>query len=393
MSSTTHSRSLPRRLRTRLTVLLSALALALYGMLAVAGPARADDHIQITDSADPTPANTPYNYIVTIPDPQFEGGFGDATIDLSGAAATFTGTITSNNASLSCSASGTHASCVPQFDPGTSPITITAQVLPTAEGIVTADAELEGMGPLGSDSTTTTIGPATPSGADLATAVTDAPDPVALGDTFTDTVTVTNHGPGGATSVTTSVAYTGAAATIGSVNASQGSCTPSGSTVNCTLGSLANTASATVEITLTPTATGTVTATATTSATETDPVPGNNDATESTTVNNANGCTLVGTAGDDTITGTNGNDVICALGGNDTVNAGNGDDTVYGGAGNDTLNGQNGNDTLNGGPGDDTLNGGNGNDTINAGTGDDTADGGNGNDTCPGTEHPTSCTA
>ncbi|MCX4666253.1 hypothetical protein OG453_06175 [Streptomyces sp. NBC_01381] len=393
MSSTTHSRSLPRRLRTRLTVLVSALALALYGMLAVAGPAHADDHIQITDSADPVPANIPYDYIVTIPEPLFEGGFGDATIDLSGAAATFTGAVTSNNVSLSCSASGTHASCFPQFNPGNDPITITATVLPTAAGIVTADAELVGMGPLGSASTTTTIGPGGPSGADLSTAVSDTPDPVALGDSFTDTVTVANNGPGAATSVDTSVTYTGAAVSVGSVSSSQGTCTPSGSTVNCSLGSLAASGSATVTVTVEPAATGTVTATATSSAVEDDPTPGNNSDSESTTVNNANGCTITGTGGADTINGTVDSDVICALGGNDTVNADNADDTVYGGAGNDTLNGGNGEDTLNGGDGDDTLNGNNGNDTINAGPGDDTADGGNGTDTCPGTEHPTSCTA
>ncbi|WP_327353681.1 calcium-binding protein [Streptomyces sp. NBC_01304] len=386
--------SLPRRLRGRLAVLFSALALALYGMLAVAVPAYADDHIQITDSADPVPANTPYDYIVTVPNPLYQGGFGEITVDLSGAAATFTGVYSADHPSIVCSASGTHATCHATFSPGSAPIHINLTVLPTVEGTVDADTELIGMQPLGSDSTTTTI---TAGGgadeADLATTVTDSPDPVALGGSFTDTVTVTNNGPDNATSVETSVAYTGAASTLGTVSPSQGTCTPSGSTVNCALGSLANGASATVTITVEPSATGTVTATATTTATEDDPTPGNNSDAESTTVNNANGCTITGTSGNDTINGTNGNDVICALGGNDTVNAGNGHDTVYGGAGNDTLNGDNGDDTLHGGDGDDALNGNNGNDTINGGAGDDTADGGNGNDTCPGTEHPTSCTA
>ncbi|MFI0977697.1 hypothetical protein ACH4SP_11835 [Streptomyces sp. NPDC021093] len=393
MTSTTHTGLPHRRLRHRLAVLLSAVALAIGGMFAVAGPAHADDHIQIADSADPVPVNTSYDYIVTIPDPLYQGGFGEVTIDLSGAAATFTGVTSSIPGALSCSGSGTHAECNSAGHPGTAPVTITATVLPTATGIVTANTLLEGMGPLGADSTTTTITDAPPAGADLATTVADSPDPVALGDSFTDTVTVTNNGPGNATSAATSIAYTGAAVTVGNVTSSQGSCTPSGSTVNCTLGSLANGASATVTITADPSATGTVTATATTSATETDPVPGNNVAAESTTVNNAHGCTITGTSGSDTLTGTNGNDVICALSGNDTVNSSNGDDTVYGGNGNDNITTGNGNDHVYGGPGDDTISTGNGNDTIDAGTGTDTVNGGNGTDTCPGTEHPTSCTA
>ncbi|MCX5203185.1 hypothetical protein OG897_17240 [Streptomyces sp. NBC_00237] len=370
--------------------MVSALALALYGMFAVAGPAYADEFIQITDSADPVPVNTPYDYIVTVP--ETEAGVAGVEINLSGAAATFT-SITSNDPNMFCLNFGTQAQCFNDGDPFTN-LTFTATVLPTAEGTVTAHAVLSSQvgGPEGSDTTTTTIDDVA-AGADLATTVADAPDPVALGDTFTDTVTVTNNGPGDATSVATSVSYTGAAVSVGNISASQGTCAPSGSTVNCSFGSLANGASATATITVEPSATGTVTATATSSATEDDPVPGNNDATEPTTVNNANGCTITGTSGNDTINGTTGNDVICALGGNDTVNAGNGNDTVYGGAGNDTLNGNNGDDTLNGGPGDDTLNGNNGHDTLNAGDGDDTADGGNGNDTCPGTEHPTSCTA
>ncbi|MCX5206077.1 hypothetical protein OG897_32265 [Streptomyces sp. NBC_00237] len=376
-----------RSRRTRLTTLFSGLLLALAGMSVVAAPAHADAVVQVTDSADPVPVGTVYQYVITLSAPE---NLVQLTGEVSGADA-FLFSAESSDPDLVCGTGGTTLVCdsAGEISPGT---TLTVNAVAGSVGIVTIDVATTGPGAAGSDSTTTTIGPVGPSGADLATTVSDTPDPVALGDSFTDTVTVTNNGPGDATGVETTVTYTGAA-TVGTVTPSQGSCSTSGPTVTCALGTLANGASATVAITAEPTATGTVTATATTTATETDPVPGNNEATQSTTVNNANGCTITGTSGADTINGTIGDDVICALGGNDTVNADNGHDTVYGGAGNDTLNGQNGNDTLNGGPGDDTLNGGNGNDTINPGDGDDTADGGNGTNTCPGAEHPTNCTA
>ncbi|MFI0976877.1 calcium-binding protein [Streptomyces sp. NPDC021093] len=167
-----------------------------------------------------------------------------------------------------------------------------------------------------------------------------------------------NNGPQAATSTSTAIAFTGAARVIGPVTASQGTCTTSGATVTCALGTLANGASATVDIVLEPQATGTLTATTTTTATQTDPVAGNTNDTENTTVNNGQGCTITGSAAANVINGTNGNDIICASGGSDVVN---GNDTVYGGSGNDVING---NDTIDGGPGTDVAGGGAGNDTC-----------------------------
>ncbi|MCX5203188.1 hypothetical protein OG897_17255 [Streptomyces sp. NBC_00237] len=395
MSTTSPARH--RSWRTRLTALFGGVVLATSGLFALAAPAHADANLQLSESADPVAVNTSYTYTINLPfiGDSFASRF-DIVADLSGAAATFTDWSIASDVTDSCTLTGTHVACT--IFPDNLPVddgVITLTVLPTAAGTVniTSTATVPDFGGYewGTDSISTTI--EGPSGADLATTIADTPDPVALGDSFTDTVTVTNNGPGGATSVATSVAYTGAASSIGTVTPSQGSCSVSGSTVNCTLGSLANAASATVTIGVAPSATGTVTATATTTATEDDPVPGNTNATESTTVNNAHGCTITGTNGNDILNGTTGNDVICALGGNDTVNADNATDTVYGGTGNDTLNGGNGPDTLNGGPGDDTLNGNNGDDTLNGDAGTDTADGGSGTNSCPGAENPTSCTA
>ncbi|SDL54044.1 CARDB domain-containing protein [Nonomuraea jiangxiensis] len=123
-----------------------------------------------------------------------------------------------------------------------------------------------------------------PSGADLAVQVADSADPVNLGSTFTDTVTVTNNGPAGATGVTATLALSGSAsAGIVSATPSQGSCTVT-TTVSCSLGSLASSASATVTVTLSPTTTGTVTATAGVDATEADPTQANDSDAENTTI-------------------------------------------------------------------------------------------------------------
>ncbi len=218
-------------------------------------------------------------------------------------------------------------------------------------------------------------------GADLSVAVSDTSDPTAIGDSYTYIVTVTNNGPTSATSISAATTLSGASATILSATSSQGSCSISAPTVTCSLGTLANGASATITITVEPNATGTVTASSTVSASETDPSTGNNSASQSTTINNALGCTVIGTSGNDILNGGNGADVLCGLGGNDTVNGGNGNDVVYGGSGNNTISGGNGNDVINAGAGNDNIEGGNGDDVINGGSGNDTIDGNNGNDT------------
>ncbi len=230
-------------------------------------------------------------------------------------------------------------------------------------------------------------------GADLSVAVSDTPDPAAVGGSLTYVVTVTNNGPTSATSVSAATTLSGASATILSASSSQGSCTVSAPTVTCSLGTLANGASATITITVEPNATGTVTASSTVSASEADPSSSNNSASQSTTINNTLGCTITGTPGNDTLNGTNGADVICGLGGNDTISGGNGSDTIYAGSGNDIIQGGNSDDTIYAGPGDDTSHGetllgllDNGSDTIYGGPGNDTLDGGNGNDTLTDTD-------
>ncbi|MFC9672858.1 calcium-binding protein [Streptomyces sp. NPDC056949] len=223
-----------------------------------------------------------------------------------------------------------------------------------------------------------------PTGVDLSVTKT-GPATVSLGDQATYTVTVTNKSTTtAATGITLADALTGPG-TVLSATPGQGTCTLTSTSANCALGSLGAGASTTVTVVAEPRATGSLSDKATVTATQTDPVPANNSATATSTVNNAHGCTITGTSGADTLTGGWGNDVICALGGNDTVRASFGSDTVYGGSGNDNIDGGFDNDTLIGGPGNDTLTGYFGNDRLNTVdnvSGNDTADGGMGTDTC-----------
>jgi uncharacterized repeat protein (TIGR01451 family) len=130
-----------------------------------------------------------------------------------------------------------------------------------------------------------------PPGADLAIAKSGAPTPVVSGDRLTYTLTVTNNGPLGATGATVTDPLP-KSLHFNSVSSTQGSCSrstttnprPKDGTITCSLGNLANGASASITIIVTTTTSGSLTNTATVSGNETDPNPLNNSATATTTV-------------------------------------------------------------------------------------------------------------
>ncbi|HEU0012010.1 MAG TPA: tandem-95 repeat protein [Verrucomicrobiae bacterium] len=103
------------------------------------------------------------------------------------------------------------------------------------------------------------------------------PDPVWLGENVSFVLSVTNHGPNNATLVSLTNALPPAFSFV-LANASQGGCFLVGNTVNCSLGTLAAGAAASVTIVGRAVATGLVTNTARVTAVEVDAVPSNNDA-------------------------------------------------------------------------------------------------------------------
>jgi uncharacterized repeat protein (TIGR01451 family) len=129
-----------------------------------------------------------------------------------------------------------------------------------------------------------------PPKADLAITKSGEPNRVVSGNRLTYTVTITNNGPQAATGVTVTDPLPGNVH-FDSVGSSQGSCTrstakpaPKDATVTCTLGNLANGASAEITIVVTTTTPGTLTNTATARGNEADPNPLDNSATATTTV-------------------------------------------------------------------------------------------------------------
>lgn len=118
--------------------------------------------------------------------------------------------------------------------------------------------------------------------ADLSVTKADAPDPVFVGQPLTYTLTMRNNGPNNATGVTVTDPLPGGVVFV-SAAANQGGCSGT-ATVTCSLGTLANGASATVTIVVTPTFVGALSNTATVAGSPSDPNPGNNSATSATTV-------------------------------------------------------------------------------------------------------------
>ncbi|HEX4955293.1 MAG TPA: hypothetical protein VF017_18035 [Thermoanaerobaculia bacterium] len=122
--------------------------------------------------------------------------------------------------------------------------------------------------------------------ADLGVTLVDAPDPLGVGEQLTFTATVSNSGPatGLATTFATSLP---AGLTLLSAVPTQGSCTPSGASVSCNLGSLANGLSAMVvlQASVASTAPASLVTTVTVSGAGSDPNAANDSATATTTVN------------------------------------------------------------------------------------------------------------
>lgn len=121
--------------------------------------------------------------------------------------------------------------------------------------------------------------------ADLSVAKTDSADPAVAGGSLTYTVTVTNNGPSTATGVSLTDTLPAGVTFVSSTPGSP-TCTESGGTVTCNLGTLApGSTSVSIDVSIAPSTTGTITNTATATATTPDPTPGNDSDSEPTTVN------------------------------------------------------------------------------------------------------------
>ncbi|MDQ8739411.1 DUF11 domain-containing protein [Paenibacillus sp. LHD-38] len=241
----------------------------------------ADLAVTKTDTPDPVIVGSPLTYNVVVPNNGPSTATEVTLIDTLPAGVTF---ISATPSQGSCTETGGVVTCSLGTLANGASATVEIVVTPTAAVTTTNTASVSGneFDPdlaNNTDTGTTTVNPV----ADLAVTKTDTPDPVFVGSPLTYNVVVPNNGPSTATGVTL-IDTLPAGVTFISANPSQGSCTETGGVVTCSLGTLANGASATVEIVVTPTAAGTTTNTANVSGNEFDPNLANNTDTEETVI-------------------------------------------------------------------------------------------------------------
>ncbi|MEO8424081.1 MAG: hypothetical protein ABI595_09240, partial [Actinomycetota bacterium] len=139
--------------------------------------------------------------------------------------------------------------------------------------------------PNGANNTATDTDNVTTS-ADLSIAKTDSVDPVIPGQAFTYTITVTNNGPSDSATLTVSDTVP-AQFTVTNVTSPAGSCNNAGNVVTCTRATFAAPGSWVITVFVTANLgapAGTYTNTATVSAATADPAPGNDSASQDTTI-------------------------------------------------------------------------------------------------------------
>ena len=122
-----------------------------------------------------------------------------------------------------------------------------------------------------------------PRTANLELVKSDSPDPVPLGEDLTYTLSIANHGPSDASSVTVTDTLPASVEFV-SATPSQGSCLQMAGSVTCDLDEMAEQSSATVTIKVVPTATGTIVNQASVDSPLGDDNPSDNSDTEETVV-------------------------------------------------------------------------------------------------------------
>jgi len=147
----------------------------------------------------------------------------------------------------------------------------------------------------GNNTAANTTNVTSPAEADLSITKTGSPDPVNQGDTLVYSISVSNNGPATAAAVVMTDTLP-SAVTYQSSSATQGTCSLSGSTVTCNIGSMSNgqIVSITINVTATTTSTSSYAVnTASVTSTTTDPNSSNNSASFSSTIASPNAVQLV----------------------------------------------------------------------------------------------------
>ena len=173
---------------------------------------------------------------------------------------------------------GPHISAVADADPAAGSI----RAILLSSGVSVGDAVSATATDSSNNTSEFSVNALAQGAADLALTKMDNPDPAPAEGPLVYTLSVSNNGPTTANNVTL-IDTLPAGVTFQSATPSQGSCSGT-TTVTCDLGTVFNGGTASVEILVVTSGAGTITNTASVSAAETDPVPGNNNASEDTDV-------------------------------------------------------------------------------------------------------------
>jgi uncharacterized repeat protein (TIGR01451 family) len=243
----------------------------------------ADLSLSMVDSADPVLIGEQFSYILTATNLGPSTATSVVVTDTLPAGMSFVSVVTSQG---TCSGTATITCAVGTLTSGASTVTVTITVDATSTGTFVSTAGITGA-VLDSDLTNNTAAESTTvnQAADLSVTKTDSADPITVGQTVTYTMVVTNNGPSDAPGVIlTDTLPAGLNYVL--ATASQGTCSGTG-TVICSLGTINDGSSATVDIVANATAVGAFNNAVTVSSSVADPVPANNQDSESTTVNPA----------------------------------------------------------------------------------------------------------
>lgn len=244
-----------------------------------------NDLISLSGSAPASvPSSQTYAYTMTIRQP---GTVATAAtgVNLSDTLPSAVSFVSATSTQGTCTPSGGTVSCAIGTVAAGATVTVTINVTaPSASSSLSNSASVTAS-PADPDTVDDTVTQTTlVDVADLSLTATSSPGTVVFGNPVTFTVAVQNAGTSDATNVKLTNAFT-AGVPIQSTSASQGSCSAAAPNVNCSLGTLANGASATVTIVVVPPQSVTSVAdNASVSADQIDPNTSNNSASASSGV-------------------------------------------------------------------------------------------------------------
>jgi uncharacterized repeat protein (TIGR01451 family) len=224
------------------------------------GSTQADLSLVKSAAPNPVTVGSPLTYTLAVHNAGPSAAADVVTTDTLPAGATF---VSASASQGSCSGTSTVSCNLGSIASGAG-ATVTIVVLPTASGTLLNSATVSSGNPDPSSgnntsSTSTTVNPAGGGGgqADLVLSGTAAPNPVAVGSQLTYTILVKNTGPDGAGNVTFTDTLPAGVTFVSSL-ANQGSCSASGGTVTCNLGTIAAGGTAGIDIEVVPNMAGTL---------------------------------------------------------------------------------------------------------------------------------------